>query len=462
MKFKPRPYQREIIDHIVKHPRCAVFVSMGAGKSASTLSAIDLLAMLDFVLPVLIVAPIRVARSTWPDEIAKWSNFDHLSVSPIIGTPKQREAALSKRADIYTINFENLEWLVETLGAAWPFRMVVVDESTRLKGFRTRQGSTRAKALAKVAKHLIKRIVLLSGTPAPQGLVDLWGQIWFLDFGARLGSSFKAFSDRWFRSKQVGSNRYAVELVPMDHSQKEIENLISDVCLSIDIKDHIDLDAPLMNPIYVDLPPKARKAYAEMEKEMFTVLQGVEVEAFTAAAKTMKCLQLANGAIYTDESSTAWGVVHDAKIEALESIIEEANGSPVLVAYHFKSDLARLKKAFRQGVELDKNPQTIARWNAGKIPLMFAHPASAGHGLNLAQGGHILAFFSLDWNLENHLQIIERVGPARQAALNTGKVCTLHYIMARDTVDELILTRLQSKRSVQEILLDALKKRGHA
>jgi len=353
-----------------------------------------------------------------------------------------------------------LEWLVTTLGAAWPFRMVVVDESTRLKGFRTRQGSTRAKALAKVAKHLIKRMVLLSGTPAPQGLVDLWGQVWFLDFGARLGASYKAFSDRWFRTKQVGSNRYAVELVAMDHSQKEIENLISDVCLSIDIKDHIELDAPFFNPIYVELPPKARKAYAEMEKEMFTVLQGVEVEAFTAAAKTMKCVQLANGAIYTNETRTAWEVVHDAKIEALDSVIEEANGAPVLVAYHFKSDLARLQKAFPKARVLDANPKTIKDWNAGKISVLFAHPASAGHGLNLARGGNILVFFTSNWNLEEHMQIIERIGPMRQKQAGLNRPVFIHYLVAKRTVDELVLDRLHNKRRVQDVILEAMKRRN--
>jgi SNF2 family DNA or RNA helicase len=457
--MKLRNYQWDIVRHIIDNKRCAVWSSMGSGKTLSTLVAIDTLSMLEDTFPVLVVAPLRVAKTTWPDEVAKWPITQHMTCISICGDNVRRNYALSQNADIYTVNFELLPWLVEHFGESWPFKMVVVDESTKLKSFRPRQGSIRARALAKVAFKYVNRIVLLTGTPAPQGLIDIWGQQWFIDSGSRLGKSYRAFSDRWFHSVQVGAHRAAVQLKPMPHAQKEIEALIKDTTLTVDVRDHIAIDEPFVNKIYVDLPIKAMQQYRELEREMFTELQGQEVEVFNPAAKTMKCLQMANGAVYTTEDNTQFIEVHDEKLDVLASVIAEASGNPVLVAYHFRSDLARLLKAFPQGRPLDQDPKTIADWNAGKIPLLFAHPASAGHGLNLAQGGHILAFFSVNWNLEEHLQIIERVGPIRQAQLGSGKVCEVHYIVARNTVDEMILERLISKKTVQEILTNAMKRR---
>ena len=249
---------------------------------------------------------------------------------------------------------------------------------------------------------------------------------------------------------------------PLESSQKEIQALISDVCLSLDAKDYFDLKEPIVNKITVEMPHKARQQYRDMEKKMFLELEGhlgpTEVEALNAASKTQKCLQLANGAIYTDESKN-WTEVHDAKIQALDDIIEEAGGSPVLVAYHFRHDLARLKSAFPRGVVLDANPETIRSWNAGKIPVLFAHPASAGHGLNLQDGGNIIVFFSVNWNLEEHQQIIERLGPTRQMQAGHNRPVFIHYILANDTVDFDVLERLESKRSVQDILMQAMKRR---
>jgi len=246
----------------------------------------------------------------------------------------------------------------------------------------------------------------------------------------------------------------------MRHAQKEIQDKLRDVCLTIEAKDWFDLKKPIINDIMVTLPPKARKHYKDMEKEMFTSLDsGHEVEAFNAAAKTQKCLQIANGAMYVGEGAIEWRELHKAKIEALDSIVEEAAGMPVLVAYNFRSDLARLLKAFPQGRHLDKNPQTIRDWNEGKIPLMFAHPASAGHGLNLQDGGNILVFFAVNWNLEEHLQIIERIGPTRQMQAGHDRPVFIHRILAKGTVDELVLERLETKREVQDILMDAMKRR---
>ena len=447
--FKPHDYQFDIVQHIHDHPRCAVWAGMGTGKTASTLLALDTLAAVEDVFPVLVLAPLRVAKTTWPDEVRKWANFKHLKVVSITGTVKERERALRTPADIYTTNYEQLQWLVGECIDRWPFKTVVADEFTRLKSFRLRKGSTRAKALSRVAHTDIDRFIGLTGTPSPNGLSDLWGQTWFLDQGSRLGRTYGAFEARWF---EKGWDGFSIN--PRTHAQREIEDRLRDLCLTVT---GLPVDEPISNVINVQLPPSARAIYNEMEKEMFAEIEEFGVEAVSAAAKTMKLLQLANGAAYVDDKE--WREVHRAKIEALESVIEEAAGAPVLVAYHFKSDLTRLLEAFPKARQLDADPQTIHDWNAGKIPILLAHPASAGHGLNLAQGGNILAFFSVNWNLEEHLQIIERIGPMRQKQAGLDRPCFLHFILAANTVDGMVMERLKTKRSVQDILLDAMNRR---
>jgi SNF2 family DNA or RNA helicase len=449
---KLRPYQHTMVNHIIDNPRCALFVSMGMGKSLATLSALVDLALVEDVFPALIVAPLRVAKSTWPDEIVKWDHTRHLKVSSVIGTPKERIAALNAPADIYTINYDNLDWLTTHLDGAWPFKTIVADELTRLKSFRTRQGSKRAAALAKHA-HKSKRFIGLTGTPAANGLVDLWGSMWFIDGGNRLLKSYSAFDSRWFRVGYDGFSRQ-----PMPHSQGEIQSRIADVCLSLDPKEHFDLRDPIVNTIEVDLPKDARKLYDSMEKQMYMELDGDGIEAFGAAARTIKCLQIAGGAVITDDQGN-WSELHAAKLDALESIVEEAAGAPVLVAYHFRSDLVRLLKRFPQGRHLDKDPKTLKAWNAGKVPLLFAHPASAGHGLSMQDGGNIIAFFGIWWNLEEHAQIIERIGPTRQAQSGYNRPVFVHYITAKNTVDQLVLERIRTKREVQDILLTAMQSR---
>jgi hypothetical protein len=765
--FVPRPYQHLIVDHILNVPKCAVWAGMGMGKSGGTLKALSTILAIDDG-PVLIVAPLRVARSTWPDEARKWSTFHHLRVVPVVGSEAERDRALRVPADIYTTNFENLPWLVERYEKiGWPFKIVVIDESTKLKGFRLRQGTQRAKALSRVMPY-IERLIELSGTPAPNGLADLWGQMWFIDAGQRLGRTFDAFRQRWFQKSYDGFN-----VEPKDCAQDQIQRALKDVCLTVEAKDWFDLKDPIVSNIYVDLPAKARALYEDMEKRMFMELAGHEVEAFGAAARTVKCiaegteilttngwkpierwvpgdslwdgvewvnadrlvcngympvvncrgvwmtpdhkvltdshgwitaeeinnatgsdkpnwasvrlpdgylsgwfngnhtgaqgdlartvhlrernygdrvepykpaprggqvlrvptggnggsgprlarddktpgldylakhasslhrsarqrlaqlrrarhrglrplailqgileghgadlcgradarapgqqwqlragklhlgdaqgaseqhqaqrvyrnasgpddgiagggplrgetgdagatpparvdrrarpnsarvfdlvncgprhrflarnaegqilvvhncLQIANGAAYVGESNAEWVGVHDAKLDALDEVLEESGGMPVLVAYNFKSDLARLKKAFPKGRQLDADPKTIVEWNAGKIPVLFAHPASAGHGLNLQDGGNILVFFGHDWNLENRLQIIERIGPTRQMQAGHDRAMFIYNIIAKDTVDELVLKRVETKREVQDILLDAMKVKGY-
>lgn len=457
--FTPRVYQNAIIDHIIDNPRCGVFAGMGTGKTSSTLTALEILEAFE-PGPALVVAPLRVAATTWPDEAEKWEHLKDFKVVAIVGSPEQRVRALKQKANVYTINYENLPWLVGFLGTKWPFSKIVADESTKLKGFRVRQGSVRARALGKVAHtKLVKRFIELTGTPAPNGLKDLWGQAWFLDRGERLGTNFGSFTNRWFQQIQVGADRNAVQLVPFPHSQVEIQNKLQDICLSIEAKDYFDIKEPIVNIIEIELTGKSKKLYDDMEKEMFIELsENTEVEAFNAASKTMKCLQIASGAIYTDEKG-AWQPVHDLKIQALESVIEESAGMPVLVSYHFKSDLERLLKAFPQGRHLDKDPKTIRDWNAGKIPVLFAHPASAGHGLNLQDGGNILVFYSHWWDLEQYQQIVERIGPTRQAQAGYDRPVYLYFIVAKGTMDEVVMERRDSKREVQDLLMEAMKKK---
>lgn len=457
-KFTPRKYQKLMVDFVLERDRCNLFVPMGLGKTGATLSAIEALQLADDG-PVLVIAPLRVAQSTWPDEVKKWK-FD-LPITPIVGTAAQRAQALREDSAVYTINYENVPALVDWFKynpRPWPFKTIVADEVTKLKGFRTRQGTKRAKALAEVAHKKVDRWIGLTGTPAPNGLKDLWGPMWFVDGGQRLGKSFTAFSERWFRKSYDG---FGIE--PVACAQEEIQGLIADVCLSLDAKDYFDLKEPIRNRIEVQLPAKAMRQYRDMEKKMFLELEGnlgpTAIEALNAASKTQKCLQLANGAIYTDEAKH-WQEVHDAKIQALDDIIEEAGGAPVLVAYHFRHDLDRLKSAFPRGRVLDANPETIRLWNAGRIPILFAHPASAGHGLSLQDGGNILVFFSVNWNLEEHQQIIERIGPVRQAQSGYDRPVFLHYIVGHETIDIDVLERLETKASVQDILMKAMGRRS--
>jgi SNF2 family DNA or RNA helicase len=475
--FTPHPYQQLIREHLHALPRCAAWAGMGMGKTVSTLTALEDLSMVEDVYPALIAAPLRVARTTWPEEARKWSHLTNVNVMPIVGGVDERRLALRHDANVFTVNYENIPWLVEHFGERWPFKTFVADEATRLKSFRlggykkdgtpkgTAGGGVRAKALGRVAHTKIKRFIQLTGTPAPNSLIDLWGQLWFLDAGQRLGRTFSAFEQRWFayvRDPNADPDqRYAVSQKLLPFAEQEIHDRLRDLCLTVDAKDWFDLDEPIVRNVYVDLPAAVRVKYREMEKEMFTQLEEHDIEAFNAAARTMKCLQFANGAVYTDDKGN-WKEVHDEKIQALESVVAEANGAPVLVAYHFKSDLARLQRAFPKGRQLDADPATIRDWNAGKVPILFAHPASAGHGLNLQDGGNILVYFSVNWNLEEHQQILERIGPMRQKQAGHDRNVWVYRILARDTVDEVVLDRIESKREVQEVLLEAMKRRGYA
>lgn len=460
--YAPRPYQHMITDRITDQKRTAIWAGMGLGKSVSTLTALDQMFIAGEDHPALILAPLRVAKNTWPSEARKWDHLRHVSVMPIVGSEEEKRSALRIDSPVYSVNYDNLVWLVEHFGDRWPFRTVISDESTRLKSFRLQQGGKRAAALARVAHTKIKRFIQLTGTPSPNGLADLWGQMWFIDAGQRLGRTYDSFRQRWFQKSFDG---YGVN--PLPYAQEQIQDRLRDVCMTIDAKDWFDLKEPIVNNIYIDLPPKVRRMYRDMEREMFMEFDGHEVEAFGAAARTQKLLQLANGAVYLNPDadtdlhprSKEWREVHNEKIDALESVIEEANGMPVLVAYQFRSDLARLRAAFPSGRVLDADNATETDWNAGRIPILFAHPKSAGHGLNLQDGSNILALFGHDWNLEDYQQIIERIGPVRQAQSGHDRPVFIHHIIARDTMDEQVMERRESKRAVQDILLEAMKER---
>ncbi len=454
MIYAPRDYQDGMKSFIQYHPRCGIWAGMGVGKSVATGTALAELDLVEEVFPALVIAPLRVAQSTWPDEFAKWAHLQHLRISAIVGTEAERIAALAVKADVYTINYENLVWLRKQLGERWPFVTVVADEATKLKGFRLRQGGKRTRALGQVAHKHVRRFIELTGTPASNGLKDLWGQSWFLDKGDRLGRTYTAFSQRWFHVDYDGYG-----LVPFDHAQKEIQDRMRDICISIRAADYMDLPPLIENVIEVDLPPKVMSLYRDMEKEMFAEINNVGVEAFNAAGRTNKLLQLCNGAIYTDDAGS-WEEVHQAKLDALEDVIEEAAGMPVLVSYQFKTDLVRICQRFKFARQLDTKPQTIRDWNAGRIPLLVCHPASAGHGLNLQYGSNILCYFSSGWNLEEDMQILERIGPTRQKQAGLDREVYVHRIVVRGTVDELVAERRATKMSVQEILLNAMKRRG--
>ena len=456
--FTPRDYQQAIVRHIVEHDRCNVWAGMGTGKTVSTLTALDALALTADPFPALVLAPLRVASGTWPAEVKKWAHLKGLRVSSATGSAQQRGHLVhSVNADIVTINYDKLPWLVDHLGALWPFRTVVADEATRLKSFRLKQGGKRAQALGKVAHKRVRRWVNLTGTPAPNGLRDLWGQQWFVDEGQRLGRTFSAFESRWFQSKRVGASAFARELTPMDFAQRQIEAALADCTITVRAGDYMDLPPLVENTLTVDLPPTARRHYRELEREMFTTLAGGhEVEAFNAAALTMKCLQCANGAMYAGESGE-WQEVHDEKIEALRSVVEESAGAPVLVAYHFKSDLARLMKAFPGAVEL-RSEAALQAFREGRVAVGIGHPASMGHGVDGLQNHcATVVVFGHWWSLEQREQLIERVGPTRQVQAGKNRTVTVHNIVAAGTVDELVMRRHHEKASVQSLLLEAMK-----
>lgn len=464
-----RPPQIPMVDWVRSHKRCSLWAGMGIGKSSATLFVLELLMLLGEIgkHPTLVIGPMRVARDTWPEEVLKWTQFQHLRITPLTGTPIERLAKLKISSDIYTISYELLPWLVETLMERWPFRQVVADESDRLKGFREKRGGVstksnakkagkagkRAHAIGMVAHGLVDRWVNLTGTPSPNGLKDLWGQMWYVDRGARLGKTFGAFKQRWFRRKWSGEG-----IEPLPYADEQIHAALHDICLTIDPKDYFDLKDPIVTAVKVKLPESARKIYKQLEKELFAQLNELEhVEVFNAAALTNKCLQLANGAVYTKYPE--WVPVHDEKLEALRSIEAESGGMPLFVAYTFKSDVARIKKAFPKAVEL-RTKEGMAAFRAGDAPMGLAHEKSMGHGIDGLQNvTNILVRYGHSWNLGERMQMLERIGPMRQMQAELDRPVFVYDIIAEKTIDETVIEAHVAKRSVQDALLNAMKRR---
>ena len=460
--FKLRPIQPPMVDFIRRNKRCALFAGCGTGKSSSALFAIELMLLLgeiDPEYPTLVIGPARVARDTWTDEAAKWTQFVHLVIVPICGTPAERLQKLKRKAHIFTISYELLPWLVEYWLAKWPYRVVIADELERLKGFREKSHGTnlnsaksgasgkRAHAIGRVAHNLTGRWINLGGTPAPAGLKDLWGSTWFLDRGQRLGRTFTAFKDRWFRLRWSGQG-----IEPLPFAEKEIHAALQDICLTVDPKDYYDLKDPIINPIKVKLPPKARAIYDKLDKELFVKLEsGIDVVALTNAGLTNKCLQAANGALYT--THPAWEEVHRAKLEALESVLSEAAGAPFLVQTSFVSDKTRILEAFKGAVDLSTD-RGLKSFKAGDSQIGVAHPGSMGHGIDGLQ--HVtnqLVRFGHVWKLSETMQYLERIGPMRQFNAGLDRAVFLHNIIADDTLDEAVLDSHVNNRGVQDALL---------
>lgn len=452
--FVPHDEQLPAIEHLVRNKRSGLWMPMGGGKSITTLTALEQLDAVEQVYPALVLGPKRVIEVTWLDEVAKWAHTAHLRVSVVSGSRRERELALRRPADLYCMAYDNLDWLVEHVGDDWPFRTVVADELTKLKSFRLRQGGKRAGALGKVAHTEVGRFIGLTGTPAPNGVKDLWGQTWFIDKGERLGKTFSAFEQRWFRK---GYDGYS--LVPYEHSQSEIMNAISDIYLTVK---SLQVDEPISVAVPVKLPAAVREAYDAVERDLFAEIEiagvgALEIEAANAAVRLGKCMQIASGAVF-EEGGAVWQRLHDAKLDALESIVEEANGMPVLVSYAYTHEAERILKRFKQAKRLE-GAADVRAWNAGKIPMLVVHPASAGHGLNLQDGGNILAFFGLTFNLEHYMQVIERIGPLRQKQSGYDRPVYLYHIVAEDTFDQVALDRLAGKRSVQDAVLEYMQRR---
>ena len=460
MKYEPHDYQKFTIDKILECERLFAVLDMGLGKTSCTLTAIEELVNDRYEInKVLVIAPLRVADDTWEAERDKWDHLHGLRMAKMIGSAKQRVDALKAKADVYTINRENVKWLIDYLlqhKIKWPFDMIVVDESSSFKS----HTSQRFKALRKVAP-LAKRIVLLTGTPDPNGLLDLWSQAFLIDGGIRLGRTLTAYRDQYFTPGRRNGN-VIYEWKPREGAKEAIFGRLKDVMVSLTAKDHLKMPERIDNFITLKMPSEARAKYDQMEAAAILELEKGEVVAGNKAAVTNKLLQMANGAVYY-EDTTEEGIepvkkvewIHDAKLDALEEIIEDNEGQPVMVFYNYKHDFARLMKRFK-----DRNPgtikdrQDIANWNAGKVKLLFAHPASMGHGLNLQGGGNIIVWFGVTNNLEHYLQANARL--YRQGQTQT---VVINHLLMEDTHDIDVMESLQRKRVSQDELIAAVKAR---
>lgn len=444
-------YQRYSTQKMLENKRYGIFLDMGLGKGIISLTAINILLYEQFeVSKVLVVAPKLVATKTWPDEIQAWEHTKHLTVSVITGNEKERIAALKVKADIYTIGCDSITWLVGYYQAKWPFDMVVIDESSKFKN----PQSQRFKSLKKVRK-LIDRLYILTGTPAPNGLRDLWSQIWLLDEGTRLGLTMTKFTDTFFTADKRNAQQVFTYKLKDKSGEQQIYDLISDICISMKTDDYVKLPERIDRTREIHLSAEAMTGYKAFEKEqVMELIGGQEITAANAAALMNKLLQYANGAVYDNEQERNWHVVHDEKLEMLEADIEAANGVPFLLFYQFKHDQARIMEKFKHLKPVNvKEEGAIEAWNRGEIPLMLLHAKSGGHGLNLQFGGNLVGWYGVPWSLEEYLQGVKRVHRRGQ---KHDHVMNLRYLV-KGTVDELVMARLEDKTETQESLLDAVK-----
>lgn len=444
MRYCPHDYQAFATNFILEHPVCGLILDMGLGKSVITLTALwDLLLDRFDIGRVLIVAPKRVAEDTWPKELAKWDHLDGLSYSLVMGTEDQRRAALQKRAKLYIINRENVAWLVAK--CPWQFDTLVLDELSSFKNSKAQ----RFRALKQV-RPKVKRVIGLTGTPRPNSLLDLWPQMYLLDMGQRLGRFVGGYRERFFVPDK--RNREIIySYKPREGAEEKIYELISDICISMKAVDHLNMPPIISNTIEVRMSPKEQGLYDEFQRNMVLQLEGEELDALNAAALSSKLTQMANGAVYGEDKRVF--VIHDRKLDALEDLIEAANGQPLLVACWFRHDLERIQKRFPTTRVIDK-PQDIDDWNAGKIPVALIHPASAGHGLNLQEGGSTVVWFGLTWSLELYQQLNARLW--RQGQRHT---VVIQHIVTTGTQDEDIMAALSRKDLGQEAMYKAVKAR---
>ncbi len=444
MKYNPHDYQRYAAEFIIAHPVAALLLDMGLGKTSITLTAINDLLFDSFeVHKVLVVAPLRVARDTWSAEIEKWEHLKNLRYSVVVGTEQERLNALRTSADVYIINRENIQWLVEESGLIFDFDMAVIDE---LSSFKNHQ-SKRFKAFMQIRPKL-KRIIGLTGTPASNGLMDLFAEFKLLDMGERLGRFIGQYRNAYFQpDKRNGMVIYSYK--PLPNAERQIYDKISDITISMKAADHLKMPELISSEYTVQLSEKEKEKYDQLKKDLILATEDNEVTAANAASLSNKLSQMANGAVYSDDESVM--EIHDRKLDALEDIIESMNGRPLLVAYWFKHDLERIRKRFE--IREIKSSRDISEWNSGKIPVALIHPASAGHGLNLQSGGSTLVWFGLTWSLELYQQTNARLWRQGQ----TADTVVIQHIIAKGTIDEQIMKALKTKDTTQAALIAAVK-----
>jgi SNF2 family DNA or RNA helicase len=440
-RSKLRQFQLAAALFIREIKRVALFIDMGLGKTAAVLTAICDLVFEMEVGRILIVGPPRVVKHTWPEEIQTWAHTRGLTFTQIDGPPKRRLKRLTEATDIHFISCDLLPWLSDLIADIHEYDMIVVDESSKFKS----PDTNRTKALHRMAPRA-EYVVELTGTPAPNGLHDLWAQIYALDRGYRLGHTITAFRDRWFEQNWDG-NAYREK----DHAEEAIRSRIEDICFTLRDSDYAELPPRIDNMIWLELEDEVRTSYDKFKKTYILEIEEDRIKAVTAAALTNKLLQLSNGVVYDKDRKEHF--FHKLKIEALQDIVEEAAGQPVLVAYNFLTDVKAIKAAFPKAVLLDNNPQTIKDWNEGRIQMLIAHPKSAGHGLNLQHGGSIAVWYGLTYSLEDYMQFNKRLHRPGQT-----RPVIIHHLLCKNTIDEHVLAALQGKDKIQNALLDALRR----